>query len=289
MSYTYSFVFILSTSFFLMFQRRLLLKRSMSAEVLGDEYVKTLASLFRAVKNPSRHSVEAGGRGGGNESTVEHLFTLRKQFFQRIFKESFPSSSSSTTTKAVKIVHVAGSKGKGSVVEFISSAIDSGGHRVGVFTSPHLHTARERIKIGRKLISRSDLTRLGKEALCLMENISFVVFFDLFLTTALRYFGEQKVDYIVLEAGIGGRFDSTNFMGAETATTASVSVITSISLDHQALLGETVEEIAWQKAGIIKPNSHAFTPSTQPPTVLAVLRRQCADINATLHEVPVSG
>ena len=85
-----------------------------------------------------------------------------------------------------------------------------------------------------------------------------------------------------MEAGIGGRFDSTNFIDR-----SEVSVITSISLDHQALLGETVEEIAWQKAGIIKKNGNVFTSESQDVAVLNVIKKQCVEMNATLHIIPV--
>lgn len=153
---------------------------------------------------------------------------------------------------------------------------------VGVFTSPHLHTARERIKIGKQLISKEDITRLGDEVLDRMSSVPWAVFFDLLLALAMRYFDEQEVEFVVLEAGIGGRFDSTNFID-----TPAAAVITSISLDHQALLGETVEQIAWQKAGIIKPGGNVFTSAAQDPVALEVFRKQCTEVNATLHIIPV--
>jgi folylpolyglutamate synthase/dihydropteroate synthase len=86
-----------------------------------------------------------------------------------------------------------------------------------------------------------------------------------------------------VETGIGGRYDSTNFVESP-----AVSVITSISLDHQAMLGNTIAEIAWQKAGIIKNNGHVFTAATQDPRALEVFRQECEEKNATLHVVPVS-
>lgn len=246
-------------------KRRSLLLRAGGRDKVDEEYNQTLDLLFRAVKNPSRH-VES----------PDELFAQRCGFFQRVFAEC------GLQARRPVVVHVAGSKGKGSTVEYISSGLRSQGHRVGIFTSPHLHTARERIKIGRALVSKADLTRLGQSSLASMRDLSWTVFFDLFLTTALRYFGEQEVDYLVLEAGIGGRYDSTNFL-----PTAPVGVITSISLDHQALLGDTIEEIAWQKAGIIKPGMHLFTASSQQPSVLEVFRNVCTTVGATLHEVPV--
>lgn len=96
------------------------------------------------------------------------------------------------------------------------------------------------------------------------------------------HFGNKKTDWLVLESGIGGRYDSTNFFDNPSAC-----VITSISLDHQALLGESLEQIAWQKAGIIKPKSHVFTPNTQKESVLEVFRKECRKMDATLHEVDI--
>jgi dihydrofolate synthase/folylpolyglutamate synthase len=132
------------------------------------------------------------------------------------------------------------------------------------------------------MISHEDMIRHGEEAIQFLSSCPWVVFFDLLLAASLKYFDEQRVDYMVLESGIGGRYDSTNFIDAPAAC-----VITSISLDHQQLLGDTVEEIAWQKAGIIKPHAHVFTPASQKPSVLQVFRDQCALMQATLHVVPV--
>ena len=235
----------------------------------STDYAVVLDQLFRAVKNPSRHT---------ESSSSDELFARRKDFFSRVYAEC------GLKAKGPKVIHVAGSKGKGSTVEYIAAGLRGQGFKVGVFTSPHLHTARERIKVGTTLISKDDLTRLGNAALSTMYNLPWTVFFDLLLTTALTYFGEKKVDYLVLEAGIGGRYDSTNFLDANAV---SVGVITSISLDHQSLLGNTIEEIAWQKAGIIKNGMHVFTPATQPPSVLQVFRDQAQAVGATLHEVPI--
>lgn len=180
---------------------------------------------------------------------------------------------------------MSGTKGKGSTVEYIASAFHGQGSKVGVFTSPHMHTARERIKIGRTLISKEDIVTLGQESLLEFKSKAWAVFFDYFLAMALKYFGKQSsLDCLILETGIGGRFDTTNFIDDPAAV-----VITSISLDHQSLLGETIEEIAWQKAGIIKRNSHVFTPASQLPGVLNVFRKQCEELQATLHIVTIDG
>jgi folylpolyglutamate synthase/dihydropteroate synthase len=210
-------------------------------------YASTIKKLFKfTFKLPSRHSTSP------QFSSIE-LFQLRKAFY---LKNSFNSE----ILKRAKIIHVAGTKGKGSTAEYIAAGLRySKEFKVGVFTSPHLHTARERIKIGTNLISKEDLIRLGEESIAQMETVSWV-----------------------MEAGIGGRFDTTNFIDS-----SEVSVITSISLDHQALLGETVEEIAFQKAGIIKKNGNVFTSAAQDEGVLRVLNEECVKMNATLHIIPV--
>jgi len=248
---------------------------TLSAE--DEDYNEVLQHLFRAVKSSSRHMETSAPDDNQVRVTLtnEDLFQKRKSFFQNLAKE--------TGMRADKVIHIAGSKGKGSCVEHIAAALRTSSARVGIFTSPHLHTARERIKINTDLISKADLTRIGRMTLAQTYNEYWPVFFDLFLAAAIRYFGEQQVEYVVLETGIGGRYDSTNFLDQ-----ASVGVITSISYDHMAILGNTLEEIAWQKAGIIKPGMHVFTPATQKPEVLEVIMRQCKEMSAFLHVVPVS-
>lgn len=228
---------------------------------VNTEYALTLLELFKVVKTAPRHE-------------INDIFNERRNYFVSV-------CDMNAISKSTKFIHVAGSKGKGSTVEYLAAALRDAGYKVGVFTSPHLHTARERIKIGKELISIDDFVRLGKKSIEHMSTKPWAVFFDLLLTTALQYFGEKGVDYIVLEAGIGGRYDSTNFIPSPVA-----SVITKISLDHQAMLGNSIEEIAYQKAGIIKPDSHIFTSESQPESVLAIFRDCCKEVNATLHVVP---
>jgi dihydrofolate synthase/folylpolyglutamate synthase len=183
--------------------------------------------------------------------------------------------------RGVRVVHVAGTKGKGSTCSYIAAALHAQGFRVGIFTSPHLHTVRERIKIGPTLITRDDFVRIAEIAIKLMEPLVWPLFFDVSLCMALLYFGEQSVDYIVLETGIGGEYDSTNFIEAPVA-----SVITNIGLDHQNILGDTIEEIAAQKAGIIKKGRPIFTTSHHPPAVMEVFRTKAAFEQSELHIVP---
>jgi len=230
----------------------------------NKEYIRILTELFRTPKVPKNNALA--------------VFDARKLLFNSIY-------ASSKIPSTVKVIQVAGTKGKGSTVEFISSALRSHSSSVGIFTSPHIHTARERFRIGKEIISKEDFIRLGKRSIDLgnaVEDNDWILFFDYLVCMAIQYFGEHKVEHIVWETGIGGRYDSTNFLAS-----CDVCVITRIGYDHQALLGNTIEEIAWQKAGIIKPNSHVFTPATQAESVLSVIRQECTEKGAYLHEVPI--
>ena len=144
------------------------------------------------------------------------------------------------------IIHVAGTKGKGSVAAFCTAALQAGGYKTGLFTSPHLKDFEERIQINGQPISRRDLVGLVDLIKPTVAAIPKLTTFE--ITTALGFwhFGRQGVDAAVVEVGLGGRLDSTNVV------TPEVAVITSISHDHTALLGNTLELIAAEKAGIIK-------------------------------------
>ena len=150
------------------------------------------------------------------------------------------------------IVHVAGTKGKGSTAAMISSVLQKAGYRVGLFTSPHLHTFRERVQINREPISAEDFAGAMEKVKPHVEEINAVgehghiTTFEALTAMALVYFAEKQVEALVFEVGVGGRLDATNVV------TPEVSVITSISRDHTELLGETLPEIAGEKAGIIK-------------------------------------
>jgi dihydrofolate synthase / folylpolyglutamate synthase len=153
---------------------------------------------------------------------------------------NFPASSYLT-------VHVAGTNGKGSVVTKVAKALELSGYRVGVYTSPHLFSFQERIAINGALISEADAER-GLEKLFEIEaRLGFrASFFELMTFLALDYFREKQVDVAVIETGLGGRYDATNVIYP------ILSVITSISREHTSILGEEIEQIAAEKAGIIK-------------------------------------
>jgi dihydrofolate synthase/folylpolyglutamate synthase len=144
-------------------------------------------------------------------------------------------------------VHVAGTNGKGSVTVKIGKALELAGYRVGVFTSPHITSFCERISIHGKNISEQDVVKHLTPIFEVVEKNKIpATFFEITTMLAIKYFAEQGVDWAVFETGLGGRYDATNIL------LPKLSVITSISLDHTDILGDTLEKIAYEKAGIIK-------------------------------------
>ena len=152
--------------------------------------------------------------------------------------------------KNYKIIHVAGTNGKGSVSNMLTSVLSALGFKVGLYTSPHIVDFRERIRVccsgESTLISKQDVWNFAQKWQDTFDHLD-MSFFEITTSMALQWFADQEVDYVVLETGLGGRLDSTNIV------TPVLSVITNIGLDHCDLLGETVQEIAFEKAGIIKP------------------------------------
>lgn len=155
-----------------------------------------------------------------------------------------------------KIIHVAGTNGKGSTSNMIHDVLMSSGYKTGLFISPYLEEFTERIQVSKKHIEKESLARitnLVKEKIDIMlkEGYNHPTEFEVVTAIGFKYFEEQQIDFLVLEVGLGGRFDATNVV-----TNTLVSVITSISYDHMEYLGDTLEKIAFEKAGIIKENSN---------------------------------
>lgn len=161
----------------------------------------------------------------------------------------------------LKCIHVAGTNGKGSTSHMLASILQEAGYKVGLYTSPHLKDFRERIKINEKDISEEFVTEFINEHKSFFES-NDMSFFEMSVGLAFDYFAKEKVDIAVIEVGMGGRLDATNII------TPLVSVITNIGLDHMQFLGNTLESIAFEKAGIIKPNIPIiigeYTPETKP-------------------------
>ena len=162
-------------------------------------------------------------------------------------------------------VHIAGTNGKGSVCAFMTEIFRKSGLKAGAFISPHVVVFEERISVNGQMISREDVTRLGNKLLDTDFGVNLTMF-DYCLAMALMYFTEQDCDIMVIETGLGGRLDSTNAIGLPLAT-----VITKIGYDHVAILGDKLEDIAREKAGIIKTGSHVFSEQ-QEEEAEAVIR-----------------
>ncbi len=158
-----------------------------------------------------------------------------------------------------KSIHVAGTNGKGSTSHMLASILQEAGYKVGLYTSPHLKDFRERIKIDGKEVSESFVVAFIEKHRSFFETHS-LSFFEMTVGMAFDYFSKEKVDIAVVEVGMGGRLDSTNII------TPEVSVITNIGLDHTQFLGTTLEAIAFEKGGIIKPNVPVVIGETQPET-----------------------
>ncbi len=153
-------------------------------------------------------------------------------------------------TKKFKVVHVTGTNGKGSVTAFISSVLSKAGYNVGAYISPHVLEITERITINGKHIEKHEFVRLSNLVFKVIKKKKIKSSYFEFLTAlAFLYFQEKKIDFLVAEVGLGGRLDATNVLNGE------VNVITSISLEHTQMLGNTIEKIAIEKGGIIKKNS----------------------------------
>lgn len=177
--------------------------------------------------------------------------------------------------RSFKTIHVAGTNGKGSVSHMLASILQEAGYKTGLYTSPHLKDFRERIKINGKMIPRDYVIRFVEQN----ENLFTAIkpsFFEMTVAMAFKYFADSHVDIAVIEVGLGGRLDSTNII------TPLTSVITNISFDHMALLGNTLEKIAGEKAGIIKPDIPAII-GTRDTAYDFVFEKKADECHTTLQ------
>jgi dihydrofolate synthase / folylpolyglutamate synthase len=185
----------------------------------------------------------------------------------------------------LRFIHVAGTNGKGSTCAMLESIYRAAGLRVGLFTSPHLVSFRERIQVNRQLISENDVVRLMAEIQPLLKEFPadhHPTFFEVATVMALKFFAAQECDLVIWETGLGGRLDATNIV------TPLASVITNISFDHTQWLGDTLHKIAFEKAGIIKPGVPVVT-ATDAPEALAVIKTAEQERKAPLTVVAADG
>ncbi|MDR1653895.1 MAG: bifunctional folylpolyglutamate synthase/dihydrofolate synthase [Prevotellaceae bacterium] len=163
-------------------------------------------------------------------------------------------------------IHVAGTNGKGSTTHLIAAVLQAAGYRVGLYTSPHLRDFSERIRVNGAPIDEQAVTDFVENNRSVIERLQ-PSFFEITTAFAFRYFADCNVDVAVVEAGLGGRLDCTNII------TPQLSVITNISFDHTDILGDTLAAIAWEKAGIIKPDVRVVIGETHPETAPVFLAR----------------
>jgi dihydrofolate synthase/folylpolyglutamate synthase len=203
------------------------------------------------------------------DQTLEYLFT-QLPMFSRVGAAAYKADLTNTVALCealgnpqhqFKSIHIAGTNGKGSTSHMLASILQTAGYKTGLYTSPHLVDFRERIKIDGDYCSKDFVVAFTEKIKPLIEAIQ-PSFFEITVAMAFSYFAEQKVDIAVIEVGLGGRLDSTNII------TPEVSVITNIGLDHTQFLGNTIPEIAGEKAGIIKKDIPCviseYTAETMP-------------------------
>lgn len=183
--------------------------------------------------------------------------------------------------KKLKFIHVAGTNGKGSTCTAIAGVLTKAGFRTGLYTSPYVIDFRERIQLNMQMISPEALIKVTEQVSAGIEELSRIDIkiteFEAVTAAALLYYDSEHCDFVVLETGLGGRFDATNIIDAPLC-----SVITSVSLDHVSILGNTLGEIAFEKSGIIKNGCPVITGIEQPAEVMDVIKSQAQKMDSAL-------
>ncbi len=202
-------------------------------------------------------------------SRIDFSFTKQQRYSEEVFNLDRMRNFMhllNDPQDSYKTIHVAGTKGKGSISAMIASVLTEEGYRTGLYSSPHMVDFTERIQVGGKMISKDDFVKIVNELYTFVQETKGLTTFELTTAIAFQYFKEQKIDFGVIEVGLGGRLDATNIVHP------IVSVIASISMDHMTILGNTLEAIAGEKAGIIKENIPVVV-SPQKPSVLKVFKK----------------
>jgi dihydrofolate synthase / folylpolyglutamate synthase len=176
----------------------------------------------------------------------------------------------------LKCIHVAGTNGKGSVSMMLLTILAQHGYRVGLYTSPHLSSVRERFRINDAAISQERFAAIATRIRSVLGD-EMITYFEFTTALAFLWFAESDLDLVVLETGLGGRLDATNVI------TPLVSVITNVSMDHEAYLGHDLESIAFEKAGIIKPGVPVVSGTEEEQTT-GVIRKKCQELGSGLYQ-----
>lgn len=217
------------------------------------------------------------------EETIDYLFNIAPMF-QNIGADAYKEGLSNTLAldqhfyyphRGYHTIHVAGTNGKGSTSHTIASILQQAGYRVGLYTSPHLVDFRERIRVNGQMISKQYVIDFVAKGRAFFEPMA-PSFFELTTALALNYFYDQQIDIAVIEVGMGGRLDCTNIINPK------LSIITNISYDHTQFLGDTLEKIAYEKAGIIKPQTPVVIGESQGE-VRQVFLNKAKELSAPIH------
>jgi dihydrofolate synthase/folylpolyglutamate synthase len=225
------------------------------------------------------------------EQTLEFLYTRHASVYRGLRRIRYVLEKLGNPQDTLPSVLITGTNGKGSTAKIVSTILKAAGYRVGCFTSPHLIDFGERITINENPISHDEVITLTEEIRQgpldelesdreVLDIKGIVSFFEIVTAMAFLYFARQRVDIAILEIGIGGRLDPTNTVNP------LVSVITNVGLDHQQFLGNTIEEIATEKAGIIHEQGDVVI-GCQKPEVIAVIEAACREKNATLYKTGI--
>lgn len=186
--------------------------------------------------------------------------------------------------KKIKTIHVAGTNGKGSVCRYITSVLLCAGYTVGLYVSPHLETILERFSINNVMITKGEFAQIASDVRQVVDSLHeqdiVPTYFEITTVMMFLWFAKRNVDYAVIEVGLGGRYDATNII------TPLVSIITNISLDHTKILGDTVEKIAYEKAGIIKPNIPVVTGADKQ--ALQVIQQEAEKNQSEIYNISPS-
>lgn len=208
------------------------------------------------------------------EQTLEYLFT-RLPMFSKTGADAYKADLTNILLLCEKLgnphqkfrtIHIAGTNGKGSTSHMLAAVLQQSGYKTGLYTSPHLQDFRERIRINGEMIDKEEVRIFTHSLLPLIEAIK-PSFFEITVAMAFDYFAREQVDIAVIEVGLGGRLDSTNIILPE------ISVITNIGFDHMDILGDTIEKISAEKAGIIKPGIPVIIGESLPETKPVFLKK----------------
>lgn len=217
------------------------------------------------------------------QETVEFLYS-KLPYFTRDGKAAIKKDLTNTIKlcevlgnpqNKFKCIHIAGTNGKGSTSNMLAAILQANGYKTGLYTSPHLKDFRERIRVNGEMVSEQFVVDFTEKIQAHLDSIQ-PSFFEITVALCFEYFAQQKIDIAVIETGLGGRLDSTNII------TPVLSVITNIGKDHADLLGDTLEKIAFEKAGIIKNNIPVVIGESHPETT-AVFTEKANQCHAPIH------